>query len=612
MKVIRRLFPYLASYRSHILANVVFNILMVLFSVVSIPMLIPFLQILFGLEIPPVAKPELSLNIGAFKDWFYYQLGFLANTYGKESSLIAACVGIVVVFFFKNLFRYLALYHISPLRTGIVADLRADLFSKTLRLPLSYFSDERKGDLMSRVSADVLEIEWSVLNVLETLVREPLLILGSVAIMLSISVKLTGFVFVLLIFTALIIGVIGNRLKRESAQAQEKLGELTAVLEEGLSGLRVIKAFNAEKYQKNKFAKENNAFRSLQIKALRRRDLSSPMTEFLGIVVVSVLIWLGFKRVEAHEMDGAGFIAFLYAFFTIIEPAKAFSQAYYNIKKGEAAMDRIDKILLAQETIQNPAQPLVLDTPPSMSPFFREKIVFKNVFFKYNDSKNVLENINLEIPKGKIYAFVGASGAGKSTLADLLPRFQDVTAGEVLLDNQNIKNFKIKDLRKFISVVTQEALLFNDSLYNNIAFGLEDVTKENIENAARAAHAHDFISSTEKGYQTNIGDRGNKLSGGQRQRIAIARALLRNAEILVLDEATSALDSESEQLVQAALDELLRGKTAIVIAHRLSTIRHADQIVVLDDGKIAEQGTHAQLIAQKGKYFELVKMQGLD
>ncbi len=612
MNIIRRLLPYLANYRNNIAANVGFNLLMVLFSVISIPMLIPFLQILFGLEIPPVQKPQLAFSMGVLKDWFYYQLGFLTNTYGKESSLIAACVGIVVVFFFKNVFRYLSLYYISPLRTGIVADLRSDLFAKMLRLPLSYFSDERKGDLMSRISADVLEIEWSVLNVLETLVREPLLILGSVAIMLSISVKLTGFVFVLLIFTGIIIGGIGNRLKRQSAQAQEKLGELTAVLEEGLSGLRVIKAFNAEKYQKSKFAKENNAFRNLQIKALRRRDLSSPMTEFLGIVVVSVLIWLGFKRVEAHEMDGAGFIAFLYAFFTIIEPAKAFSQAYYNIKKGEAAMDRIDKILLAPETIQNPAKPLLLDAPPSISPFFKEKIVFKNVFFKYNDNKNVLENINLDIPKGKIYAFVGASGAGKSTLADLLPRFQDVTAGEVLLDNQNIKNFKIKDLRKFISVVTQEALLFNDSIYNNIAFGLEGVTKENIEKAAHAAHAHNFILSTENGYQTNIGDRGNKLSGGQRQRIAIARALLRNAEILILDEATSALDSESEQLVQAALDELLCGKTAIVIAHRLSTIRHADQIVVLDDGKIVEQGTHAQLIEQKGKYFELVRMQGLD
>lgn len=613
MQTVSKLLRYIRNYKPYVALNVVCNILMVFFNLISIPLLIPFLQILLGQTIPPTQEPDFQWNIEAIKNSFYYQLGQIIEQYGKERALIYVCGALILSFFFKNLFRYLALYFITPLRNGVVRDIRQALFDKTLRLPLSYFSDERKGDLMSRVTSDVQEVEWSVLNVLETIVREPLLIIGAMTMMVYISPALTGFVFVLLGFTGIIIGSIGKTLKKESSALQERLGALVSVLDEALGGSRVIKAFNAENYQREKFSSENNAYRNLLIRHLRKRDLASPTTEFLGITVVCVLIWFGFKQVLLGGLTPESFLGFLYAFFQVIEPAKAFSSASYNIRRGAGALARIEDILNADETIVDAK----LDTPnPKLESLlrggFQHQIEYKNVSFFYREAeKQILTNINLTIEKGKMVALVGASGAGKSTIADLLPRFYDVTEGAILIDGVDIRDMRLHDVRALMGIVTQEAVLFNDTIFNNIVFGLENIDNQQVIAAAKAANAHDFIVNTEGGYNTNIGDRGMKLSGGQRQRLTIARALLRNPDILILDEATSALDSESEKLVQQALAQLMQGRTALVIAHRLSTVQHADEIIVLREGQIIERGTHDVLFKLGGEYRKLVELQGL-
>jgi ABC-type multidrug transport system fused ATPase/permease subunit len=613
MQVLKQLLQYIKNYKPYVALNILFNVLMVFFNIVSIPMLIPFLQILLGQTIPPTQKPDFQWSIKNLTDLFYYQLGQIIETFGKEKALIYVCGALVFLFFLKNLCRYLAIYFIIPVRTGVVRDIRENLYAKILRLPLSYFSEERKGDLISRISNDVLDVEWSILSMLETFVREPLLIIGAISMMVYISPPLTIFVLVLILLTGVIIGGIGKSLKKESAISQQKLGDMMSVLDETLGSMRVIKGFNAERYQKRKFQSENDTYRHVMIGAIRRRDLASPLTEFLGVAVVCILVWFGYKQVEVYNLSPdksagltpSGFLAFLYAFFTVIEPAKAFSNATYYFQRGRAAMERINEILKGEEIIQNPPNPTPLSN-------FSKKIEYRNVSFYYRESeKQVLKNINLTLEKGKVIALVGASGAGKSTIADLLPRFYDVTEGEILLDGVNIKNYRIKELRALMGIVTQEAVLFNDTIYNNIVFGLQNVSENDVLNAAKTANAHDFIINTEGGYQTNIGDRGMKLSGGQRQRLTIARALLKNPEILILDEATSALDSESEKLVQEALTILMKNRTAIIIAHRLSTVQHADEIIVLKRGEIIEQGTHEQLYNKGGEYRKLVELQGL-
>jgi ABC-type multidrug transport system fused ATPase/permease subunit len=582
--------------------NIICNILMVLFSVISIPVLIPFLQLLLepNAQVKVYPRPETVKSIADLSNLFYFHLNHVIETNGKERALIIVCVCIVTTFFFSNLFRYLSLYFINPMRNGIVRDIRKQLFHKTLQLPLSYFSNERKGDLMSRITSDVQEIEWSILNVLESIVREPLTIIGSLSFMLYISPQLTGFVFILLILTAGIIGGIGKSLKKQSGEIQTKFGELVSILEETLGGLRVIKGFHGEAYQEQKFNKENDAYRWLLIKTLRRRDLASPLSEFMGIGVVTILIWYGFKQVQSGALSPSALIAFVYAFFRVIDPAKSLSASVYNIQKGLASVERVNKILQAENNI--------VDAPcPQKLTGLHEAIEYKNISFKYqHGDKEILKHINLRIPKGKTVALVGASGAGKSTMADLLPRFYDPTQGEITIDGVDIRSFTLKDLRGLMGIVTQEAILFNDTIYNNIVFGQANVTQQQVEEAAKSAFAHDFILATQHGYQTNIGDRGTKLSGGQKQRITIARALLKNPEILILDEATSALDAESEQLVQAALAKLMLNRTAIIIAHRLSTVQHADQIIVLHQGAIVEQGTHTDLLALEGVYAKMV------
>lgn len=600
-----RLMKYLGKYRGFVFGNILSNVLTAIFTVVAIPLLAPFLNLLFSEDDANLMReiPTDSTGIAYATDWMNYQLSQLIIQLGKEQALLYVIGAIIGAFFLKNLFRYLALFFMAPVRNGVVRDLRKQLFDKVLLLPLAYFSEERKGDTISRISSDVQEVEGSILNVLEAVFREPLIIIGSLAYMISVSPSLTVFVFGLLLFTAFIIGGIGRTLKRSSTIVQEKLGNIVAIVEEALGGLRIIKGFNAEDYQRRKFSRENNGYRITLTRLLWRRDLSSPLSEFLGITVVAILLWYGSKLVFSGEMNAELFLTFIFAFYNVIDPAKSFSKAYYHIQKGIGAMERIEIILDAPNAIQEKDQALGIRD-------FQSEILYQNVQFHYREEDGaVLENIDLQISKGKVIALVGPSGAGKSTIVDLLPRFYDVSGGQILIDGRDIRDYRLQDLRSLMGIVSQDAILFNDSIYNNIVFGLKEVQAEQVEQAARIANAHDFIMATEQGYQTNIGDRGNKLSGGQRQRLTIARAILKNPPILILDEATSALDSESEQLVQAALLELMKNRTSIVIAHRLSTIQHADEIVVMKAGKIIERGTHQHLLEQQGEYRKLVALQ---
>jgi subfamily B ATP-binding cassette protein MsbA len=534
-----------------------------------------------------------------------YQFSQFIATQGQERALAYVCVAIVVVYLFRNLFRYLALFFMAPVRNGIIRDLRAEMFEQVLTLPLAYFGEERKGDLLSRLTSDVQEVESSILNMLEVVFREPLIIVGALTFMIYVSPGLTVFVFLLIIFTGVVIGGLGRRLKRTSTAVQERLGHLLSLVEEGLGGLRIIKGFAAEDYQRGKFTTANNNYRNLLTKLLRRRDLASPLSEFLGIATVAALLWYGSRQVFSGVLEAETFITFIFAFYNVIDPAKNIAKATSNIQRGIGAFERIEQLLDAENSLLQAenAQPITN---------FKGSIDYRNVSFAYNEVEGkVVRNINLNIPKGKVVALVGSSGAGKSTLVDLLPRFYDVTAGGIFVDGIDIRQYQLHDLRRLMGIVSQEAILFNDTIYNNIVFGLENVQPDQVEAAARIANAHDFIAATENGYQTNIGDRGNKLSGGQRQRLTIARAILRNPPILILDEATSALDSESEKLVQDALTKLMQGRTAIVIAHRLSTVQHADEIIVMRDGEIIERGNHQELLAQSGEYQKLVALQGL-
>lgn len=605
MKSFWRLLRYLVRYRSLVIAAIGCNILTALFTVISIPMLIPFFQILFDRTEMVEAAPSGG-GLSSVPEYINYQFTQLINTQGQETALAYVCIAIVIVYLLRNVFRYLALFFMAPVRNGIIRDLRAEMFDQVLTLPLSYFGEERKGDLMSRLTSDVQEVESSILNMLEVVFREPLIIVGALTFMIYVSPGLTVFVFLLIIFTGVVIGGLGRRLKRTSTAVQDRLGHLLSLVEEGLGGLRIIKGFAAEDYQRNKFAEANNNYRNLLTQLLRRRDLASPLSEFLGIATVSALLWYGSRQVFSGVLEAETFITFIFAFYNVIDPAKNIAKATSNIQRGIGAFERIERLL---DAVNN------LPEAPDAQPLngFNEGIAYRNVGFRYREVEGaVLRNIDLEITKGKVVALVGASGAGKSTLVDLLPRFYDVTEGGIFIDGVDVRQLRRRELRCLLGIVSQEAILFNDTIYNNIVFGLPKVTQQQVEEAARIANAHEFIVATENGYGTNIGDRGNKLSGGQRQRLTIARAILRNPPILILDEATSALDSESERLVQDALTKLMRGRTAIVIAHRLSTIQHADEIIVMREGRIVERGTHLGLLEQGGEYKKLVALQGLE
>jgi ABC-type multidrug transport system fused ATPase/permease subunit len=605
MKKLLSILSYLRPYRSLAALNIIFNLLTAIFSIISLVLLGPFLDILFKEEAPTVVDPAATAG---FMDQLVAQFNYFLVNYlidhGRSATLVLVCGLIIICFFFKNLSRYLALFVMAPVRNGIEYDLRQQVFVKLISLPLSYFSDSRKGDLMSRMSSDVKEVQWSVLRSLETLVRSPITLLGSLLVMLYISPYLTAFSFGLFLFVGLIIGQLSRMLKRKSSKAQASLGRILSLIDEVIGGLRVVQGFGAEAYQTAKFEEENSYNRRLNNKIQRRKDLSSPLTEFLGICVIAALLLYGGHLVFGGGFEASTFVMFILMFYNIIDPAKSFASALYDLQKGRAAAARLEEILAKESEIKEVEQPLPLTT-------FEDSLELKKLSFAYEEGQKVLNQISFRLEKGKSIALVGVSGSGKSTIADLLPRFYDPQEGEILIDGENIKNYKLAELRALFGLVSQDAILFHDSIYNNIVFGLENVSPQAVETAAKIAHAHDFIMQTDEGYQTVIGDRGMKLSGGQRQRLTIARAILRNPEILILDEATSALDSESEQAVQAALEEVLKDRTSIIIAHRLSTIQHADEILVMQAGEIVERGDHQSLLAQQGVYKKLVDLQSI-
>jgi len=606
VKSLTKLLRLVAKFRYRVLLHFIFYIFSTFFTILSIPAIIPLLEMLFQKQVQTLQPPESVESLGDFINYLKYEFSYWINLQERTSALMIICGGLASIFFFKNLFRYLAIYTMIPVRAGISARLRQLLFDKWMRLPISYFSKEKKGDLISRMTADVQEVEWSILSMLEALVKDPLLIIGSIAIMIYTSPSLTIFVIILMIFTSLVIGGISRTLKKQSGEAQQKMGELISIQEESLGGLRVIKAFTAEHYVKNRFDLILNAYRSLLIRLQRRRDLSSPLSEFLGVSIVCCLLWYGANLVFDEQLSGSVFMAFLYAFFNVIEPSKALSSAYFNIQKGLAAVDRIYEVLETEEQIT--------DAPNAIAKFeFNSEIRFQDISFRYpNQSEDTIKNISLEIKKGQTIALVGASGSGKTTLVDLLARFYDVDQGSILIDGVDIREIKLSVLRNLMGMVSQEAILFNDNIINNVRFGREDFNESEVQESLKTAHAEGFVNERAEGLQHNIGDRGLKLSGGQRQRLTIARAVLRNPQLLILDEATSALDSNSEKMIQEAMTDLLKGRTAVIIAHRLSTIQHADKIVVLKEGQIVEEGTHESLLKQNGEYKRFVSLQSFE
>lgn len=603
MKGLFPVFRYLKRHTRAIILYFICNLLSVIFSLVSLAMLIPFLSLIFGKVNLVRTKPPLGFSADSLILNFNYYLSEIIIHQGKVQALGFICIVVIVAILLKNLFLYLASWINSPIRTAVINDMRYDLFSKVLKLPIGYFSEERKGDILSRMTNDLQEVEVSIISVLVTALREPVTIIVYLIAMIKLSPQLTLFLVVFLPITGFVIGRVGKSLKRHSTAGQSKLGDLLSIMDETLGGMRIVKAFNAEEQRQEKFTRENDLLFHIKNRINRRRDLASPMSEFLGIVVLCIVLYFGGRLALANPpLVGADvFITFIAIFSQIISPIKSFSTAAYNIQKGKASAERIQKILDTTETVVE---------KPDAKPIhdFTDSIAFSKVYFAYQN-KPVLKNIDLKIKKGQMIAIVGASGAGKSTLADLIPRFHDVTKGKLSIDGINIKDYRIRDLRSLMGIVTQEPILFNDSIYNNIALGTDNPTREQVITAAKVANAHHFIQQKEQGYETNIGDRGGLLSGGERQRLTIARAVLKNPPILILDEATSSLDTESERMVQDAIYNLMQNRTSIVIAHRLSTIRNADEIIVLDHGEIVERGKHTELVAESGYYNRLVEMQ---
>ena len=575
------------------------NILSLLFGLISVGMLSPFLDILFN-PVTSGGVPFTGNSIGPLKEIFMN----ISRSYDKGTLLIVVCLVIVVSAVLKNLFYYWSSYLSSPIRSATITFLRNDVYEKILTLPIGYFTERKKGDLISRMTNDIYEIESSVVSTLEGLIKDPLTVIGYLAYMIYLSPTLSLFLLILLPLTGFLLGRISRTLKRQSQDAAIRLGESLSVLDETLSGIRIIKGFGAELMMKLKFVRINDSLFHIRNKMTWRRDLASPLTETLGTVILTIILYYGgllVIRNHGHGFSGGDMMAYIAIFGLMINPAKNLSTSVFNIQRGAAAMTRVEDLLKAPVTIQD-------DPNAKQLEHFQDRIEFRNVTFAYEDA-GILHDVNLVIEKGKTVALVGSSGAGKSTLADLVPRFHDVTGGELLIDGVNIKNYSLKSVRAQMSIVTQEPILFNDTIAANIALGKPDATREEIVRAAEIANAHNFILQKENGYETNIGDRGSKLSGGERQRLTIARAVLKNPPILILDEATSSLDTESERLVQDAINKMMEHRTSIVIAHRLSTIRHADEIIVLQKGRIVERGTHDQLMQLRGFYHKLVEMQ---
>lgn len=606
MEYFKKILRFAKPYKKYGFLNIFFNILYALFSALSFAALIPMLNVLFD-KTKQLTEPPVFQGIGKAKDYFMDYMNYQVTQYSGDDQMkgLVLVIGLVLtLFLLKNVFNYLAMYFITFLRNGVLKDIRNKMYQKITELPISYYSEKRKGDVIARITSDVLEIQHSFLSVLELIVREPLTILFTIIVMFLISVKLTLFVFIFIPVAGALISRIGKSLKKKSDRVQKEQGEFLSIVEETLGGLRVIKAFNAESRFYKTFKSSTDRFFRFSNTLLNRQNLASPTGEFLGILVIGVLLWFGGKMVLVDEtLDAASFIAYMGLAYNILTPAKAISKASYGVKKGNAAAERVLEVL---ET-ENP----IVDTSDALEKTdFKNGIILDNISFKYED-EYVLKNFTLTVLKGHTVALVGQSGSGKSTIANLVTRFYDVNEGEISIDGINIKDLTKKSLRNLMGLVTQDSILFNDTVKSNISMGKENASEQEIIAAAKIANAHDFIMELPEGYDTNIGDSGNKLSGGQKQRLSIARAVLKNPPIMILDEATSALDTESERLVQDALEKMMRNRTSIVIAHRLSTIQNADSIVVLQKGEIVEQGSHAELLSKKGVYKKLVEMQSL-
>ena len=612
MKKLFSVLKYTKDYKNYTVLNILFNVLFSVFSVFSISLTIPFLELIFKKDVSDYQTivnqglPVFGFSMKGVTDWAYYHMSLIIIDEGKAQALMLICITVFVATFLKNLSRYFAMYFLAPIRNGVVKDLRNKMMKKSLSLPLSYFSDERKGDMMSRMTTDVIEIEWSIMQTLELIFREPLLIIISLATLIFISPYLTLYVFLLLPVAGLVVALVGKSLKRRSAKGKVVFGQLFNIMEETLGALKVIKAFTGERFVQDKFEKVNEEYNKISIGLYRRSDLTSPISETVVLGVLLLILFIGGCMVfnGTGDLSGASFLGYFAVASQIVPPIKQITLAYNNIQKGLASEERIDKILNAENPITNKVNAKKVE-------HFNTNIEFNDVFFAYHkgDSGYVLKNINLTIHKGKTIALVGQSGSGKTTLADMIPRFYDTDLGDIKLDGTSLRDLEIESLRKLIGVVTQESILFNDTIENNITFGLDRYDKEKVIEAAKIANAHEFILKQPDGYQTNIGDRGGKLSGGQRQRLSIARAILKNPPILILDEATSALDTESERLVQDALNNLMKNRTSIVIAHRLSTIINADEIYVINKGELAEKGSHKELLEKNGIYKKLFDMQ---
>ncbi len=612
MKNLFGVLKYVRGYWSYGIWNIFFNILSVIFGLFTLVIVKPFLDLiavnseLTYTEIYNKGEPAMGFSQESLTGYLNYQFSDLFVHEGKMKALMLICIMGGILFFFKALFRYLGMFFIAPIRNGVVKDLRNAIYNKTLKLPLSYYSDERKGDIMSRITSDVQEVEWSVMSSLEMIFRDPINIIIILCFLIYISPALTLIAFILLPIAALLTSLIGKSLKRSSHRAKTQLGVLFSIMEETLGGLRIIKGFNAEKSMKEKFGDVNENYSTQMIHTYRKVDLASPVSEFVSSAIMMTLIFLGGRLVLGSDasLDGSTFVLYVLTFSQVITPAKTLTGAYSNVQKGLASMERINKILEADVALADKPGAQTIDD-------LKKQIEYRDVSFAYlrGDQGYALKNINLVISKGKSIALVGQSGSGKTTLADLLPRFYEPSSGTILIDGVDTRECKVHDLRNLMGIVSQESILFNDTVHNNIAFGMESATREAVIEAAKVANAHDFIMGMPDGYDTNIGDRGGKMSGGQRQRMSIARAVLKNPPILILDEATSALDTGSERLVQEALNNLMRNRTSVIIAHRLSTIQHADEIIVLEKGEIIERGTHTELLNKAGTYKRLYDLQ---